>query len=76
MLKYLKDLLIYFIEPFRILAQLVVPITNNLFSKFFGTFFINTNNAYKIGLENLGPKSIYSINLSILSNTTQDRGDL
>lgn len=41
-----------------------------------GNLFTNISNAYKIELENLGPISTYSINLSILSIKIQDNDDL
>lgn len=41
-----------------------------------GNLFINISNAYNIELENLGPISTYSINLSILSINIQDNDDL
>ena len=60
----------------RVSLELVVPIISNLFSGFFGGLFTNTNIVYKIGFENLGPKSTYSKILSISSKITNDNGDL
>lgn len=61
---------------FNVYALLVVPIINILWPSFFGIFFIKIRIAYKMGFENLGPMSINSIILSILSKTTHDNGEV
>ena len=59
-------------NSFKILPALEVPIIKSLFSFLFGIFLVKTKIAYNITFENLGPKSINSINLSILSKMIQD----
>jgi hypothetical protein len=60
----------------RISLELVVPITSNLFSDFFGGLLTKTKRVWRIALENLGPKSTYSTILSISSRMIIERGDL